>query len=107
MITSSASLTVTVKDQAAILAVFDEGITLKRDLQMIKKIQPKKREELRQRAKRFHKLLKENEKLLTRMFGDIEGDTETVTVVESLLEELGQIYMRLGLDIKVGLKLAA
>ncbi len=96
MTTQSSSLTVLPKDQAAILKVFDEGLKLKQDLALIKKIQPKKREELRQRAKRFHKLLKENEMLLSRMFGDVEGDEEIVSVVDGLLDELRQIYGRLG-----------
>jgi hypothetical protein len=94
------SLAVTPKDQAAILAVFDEGLQLKKELAEIKRLQPKKREELRQKAKRFHKLLKENEKILAHMFGDIKDDEETITVVDSLLDELRQIYSRLGLELK-------
>jgi hypothetical protein len=95
------SLTMTPKDQAAILAVFDEGLKLKKELAEIKRIQPKKREELRQRAKRFHKLLRDNEQILSRMFGDVEDDTESMSVVESLLDELRQIYARLGVDMKM------
>jgi hypothetical protein len=94
------SLAVTPKDQAAIHAVFDEGLTLKRELAEIKRLQPKKREELRERAKRFHKLLRENEAILVKMFGDMDSDEETVSVVDSLLEELREIYSRLGLELK-------
>jgi hypothetical protein len=93
---ADATLTITPKDMAAIHAVFDEGIALKKELAEIKKLQPKKREELQKRAKRFHKLLKDNAQILERMFGDVKGDEEAGSVVEGILEELRQIYTRLG-----------
>lgn len=89
------------KEFAVIQLVFEEGLSLKNELAGIKKLQPKKREELKQRAKRFHKLLKDNEKILAGMFGDVSDDEEVVSIVDSLLDELRQIYARLGVEVKM------
>jgi hypothetical protein len=67
---SDSSLTMTEKDQAAVQAVFEEGMTLKQELAAVQRLQPKKKEELRKKAKRYEKLLKEHKSIISRMFGE-------------------------------------